>query len=96
MTNEEKAKRYLECLVGDGSMEFVYGPIKTEVLQAAIDALECVNSSAFKDGYKKAIKDIEEKMYKKSFVEDNGMQKWNSGLWIRYTLFENTIEEVRE
>lgn len=96
MTNEEKAKMYLECLVGDGSMGFVYAPIKTEILQAAIDALECVNSSAFNDGYKKAIKDIKEKMYQKSFVEDNGMQKWNSGLWIRYKLFENTIEEVSE
>ena len=39
MTPEE-AKKYLECIVGDGSMEFVYCPIKTEVLKIAIDAME--------------------------------------------------------
>lgn len=36
----EEAKRYLGCLVGDGSVEFVMAPIKTEVLCMAMAALE--------------------------------------------------------
>lgn len=36
----EEAKKYLKNFVGDGSMEFVIGPIRTEVLKKAIDALE--------------------------------------------------------
>ena len=39
MTNKE-AKRYLECAIGDGSMEFVMQPIKTEVIEKAVCALE--------------------------------------------------------
>lgn len=39
MTPEE-SKKYLEIIVGDWSMEFVIGPIRTEVLKKAIDALE--------------------------------------------------------
>ena len=36
----EEAKKYLKNFVGDGSMEFVIGPMITEVLKIAIDALE--------------------------------------------------------
>lgn len=36
----EEAKKYLEIIVGDWSMEFVIGPMRTEVLKKAIDALE--------------------------------------------------------
>ena len=39
MTNEE-SKKYLECAIGDGSMEFVMQPMKTEVLKNAVCALE--------------------------------------------------------
>ena len=43
MTNEE-SKKYLECAIGDGSMEFVMQPIKTEVLKNAVCALGRLNS----------------------------------------------------
>lgn len=39
MTYEE-SKKYLECVIGDGSMEFVMQPMKTEVLKNAVCALE--------------------------------------------------------
>ncbi|MBQ0079721.1 MAG: hypothetical protein KBS66_07530 [Eubacterium sp.] len=39
MTYKE-AKRYLENLVGDRSMRYIYTPIKTDVLIEAIEALE--------------------------------------------------------
>lgn len=51
----EKVKAYLLNCVGDGSVEFVYQPIKTEVLQEAIKALD------------KQIHTTQ-KMYKKNFT----------------------------
>ena len=40
-------------------------------------------------------------MYEEAFEKDSDMQKWNGGCWIRYKLFENTIDaqpsaDVRE
>ena len=32
-------------------------------------------------------------MYHNAFEIDNDLQKWDSGCWIRYKLFENVIEE---
>ena len=43
---------------------------------------------------------LENKMYHEAFENDasynerNPMAKWDSGLWIRYKLFENTINDV--
>ena len=33
-------------------------------------------------------------MYHKAFETDSDMQKWDSGCWIRYKMFENSMEEV--
>lgn len=33
-------------------------------------------------------------MYHKSFELDSDMQKWDSGCWIRYKMFENSMEEM--
>ena len=38
---------------------------------------------------------LRRRMYHDSFETDNGMQKWDSGLWIRYKIFENAIEEAQ-
>ena len=38
--------------------------------------------------------DVREKMYHEAFDTDTDMQKWDSGCWIRYKLFENVIESV--
>ena len=33
-------------------------------------------------------------MYHEAFETDTDMQKWDSGCWIRYKMFENQIEKV--
>lgn len=33
-------------------------------------------------------------MYTEAFDRDTGLQRWDSGLWIRYKLFENCIEAI--
>lgn len=33
-------------------------------------------------------------MYQRCMVEDSEDQKWDSGCWIRYRLFEKTLEEM--
>lgn len=35
-----------------------------------------------------------EKMYHKAFEEDSSDQKWDSGCWIRYHMFEDAIESI--
>lgn len=40
--------------------------------------------------------ELREKMYHAAFEEDNGMQIWNSGLWIRYKLFEQVLDGMEE
>ena len=37
---------------------------------------------------------LESVMYEKSFNTDDGRQRWDSGLWIRYKIFEEAIWEV--
>ena len=33
-------------------------------------------------------------MYEEAFEKESDMQKWDSGCWIRYKLFENCLEAV--
>lgn len=33
-------------------------------------------------------------MYRKAFIEDSNMQKWDSGCWIRYKMFELVVDSV--
>lgn len=35
---------------------------------------------------------FEEEMYHEAFERDTDMQRWDSGCWIRYKLFERTLE----
>lgn len=37
---------------------------------------------------------ISDIMHKKSFETDDGRQKWHSGLWIRYKIFEEAVDET--
>ena len=37
---------------------------------------------------------LEREMYRKSFEVDDGRQRWNSGLWIRYKIFEEAIGDA--
>lgn len=35
-----------------------------------------------------------ERMYHDAFETDTDMQKWDSGCWIRYKMFENAIDDA--
>lgn len=37
---------------------------------------------------------LDRAMYHKSFETDDGRQKWDSGLWIRYKIYEETRDET--
>ena len=37
---------------------------------------------------------LEASMYHEAFETDTDMQKWDSGCWIRYKMFENQIEKM--
>lgn len=38
--------------------------------------------------------ELRDKMYHEAFEVDNEMQKWDSGCWIRYKLFEKILDEM--
>ena len=38
--------------------------------------------------------ELEANMYHEAFETDTDMQKWDSGCWIRYKMFENQIEKM--
>ncbi len=33
-------------------------------------------------------------MYEEAFEKDSDMQRWDSGCWIRYKLFENVLDRI--
>lgn len=35
------------------------------------------------------------RMYHEAFEKDTDMQRWDSGCWIRYKLFENVLKETQ-
>ena len=37
--------------------------------------------------------DFKNRMYHEAFEKDTDMQRWDSGCWIRYKLFENVLRE---
>ena len=37
---------------------------------------------------------LNRKMYHEAFETDTDLQKWESGCWIRYKMFENAIDNV--
>ena len=39
---------------------------------------------------------LRERMYHAAFETDDGMQKWDSGLWIRYKMFQRILDELVE
>lgn len=38
--------------------------------------------------------ELRKTMYHEAFETDTDMQKWDSGCWIRYKMFENAIENA--
>ena len=37
---------------------------------------------------------LKQRMYHEAFEKDSDMQRWDSGCWIRYKMFENVIAEI--
>ena len=53
----------------------------------------------YEEGYADALQDIKAAMYHECFEADQSeddMQKWDSGNWFRYKLFENVMERLEE
>ena len=38
--------------------------------------------------------DLRKEMYTEAFIKDSDMQRWYSGCWIRYKLFENALDNA--
>lgn len=39
---------------------------------------------------------LQHDMYDAAFIQDSNMQKWDGGCWIRYKMFEKTLEKQDE
>ena len=39
---------------------------------------------------------LRHEMYDAAFIQDSDMQKWDGGCWIRYKMFEKTLEKQDE
>ena len=61
---------------------------------------ECIEMflDLYQQGRADAIDEVSRAMYHQCFEcnNDEDMQKWDSGNWIRYKLFENVIEQFKE
>ena len=67
------------------------------VCQITKDSLEML-LELYQQGRTEAIDEVRRAMYHQCFECDNdeNMQKWDSGNWFRYKLFENVIEKLKE
>ena len=62
----------------------------TEAYDMAIEALSICGNFICAERFR-------QEMYHQAFeVEPEGMVRWDSGLWIRYKLFENTLDSILE
>lgn len=61
-------------------------------------AWECTGTKTVDDVRADELAEVEEAMYHQCFECDNDedMQKWEGGNWIRYKLFENVMEQLKE
>ena len=41
------------------------------------------------------VSELKERMYTAAFLTDSDLQKWDSGCWIRYKLFENVLADIQ-
>lgn len=60
---------------------------------------ECKGTVTRDDIRAEVLKEVENAMYHEAFEvshEQDGMQKWDSGNWIRYKLFENVMSQLRK
>ena len=67
------------------------------VCQVTKDCIEML-LDLYQQGRVDAIDEVSRAMYHQCFEcnNDEDMEKWDSGNWIRYKLFENVIEQLKE
>ena len=67
------------------------------VCQVTKDCIEML-LDLYRQGRADASDEVSRAMYHQCFECDNDedMQKWDSGNWFRYKLFENVIEQLKE
>ena len=67
------------------------------ICQVTKDCIEML-LDLYQQGRADAIDEVSRAMYHQCFECDNDedMQKWDSGNWFRYKLFENVIEQLKE
>ena len=67
------------------------------ICQVTKDCIEML-LDLYQQGRADAIDEVSRAMYHQCFEcnNDEDMQKWDSGNWIRYKLFENVIEQFKE
>ena len=68
-----------------------------DICQITKDSLEML-LDLHQQGRADVIDEVSRAMYHQCFECDNDadMQKWDSGKWFRYKLFENVIEQLKE
>lgn len=79
--------------------------VLAETYKIAIDTSKC-NSCPLSIDTRRAeqiraevLEEVEATMYHEAFEvshEEDGLQKWDSGNWIRYKLFENVMGKLRQ
>ena len=47
-------------------------------------------------GKKIDAEELYHRMYEEAFEKDSDLQKWDSGCWIRFKLFENVLKDMPE
>ena len=72
----------------------IYGNWENDLLGILCNAI--AHGTPLPEGHGRLIDadELNRMMYHKSFELDSDMQKWDSGCWIRYKMFENSMEEM--
>lgn len=50
----------------------------------------------YRRGYFDALAKVRLEMYAECFEKDNDVQKWDSGCWLRYKLFEDVMDRISD
>lgn len=88
-----KAGQLINMLRGLEDFDLKECALTVEILEA----LGVNDSEVYKRGWEDAINKLADEMYHEAMEVDHekdGMQRWDSGCWIRYKLFEMVADKV--
>ena len=75
-------KAEYDCAVNYDGMEDLYENLKNGVILPK-------EHGRLIDAY-----ELSRKMYEEAFIKDSDFQRWDSGCWIRYKMFENALNDT--